>query len=43
MEIQNKIGEQVFDKLRSKFKQITLGARSISQADIITAAENQLK
>jgi hypothetical protein len=25
MEIQNKIGEQVFDKLRSKFKQITLG------------------
>lgn len=25
MEIQNKIGEQVFDKLRSKFRQITLG------------------
>ena len=25
MEIQNKIGEQVFDKLRSKFSQITLG------------------
>lgn len=25
MEIQNKIGEQVFDKLRSKFKKITLG------------------
>lgn len=25
MEIQNKIGEQVFDKLRSKFQQITLG------------------
>jgi hypothetical protein len=25
MEIQNKIGEQVFDKLRTKFKQVTLG------------------